>query len=128
MRVNVLIKSRSEYRVNRSMVRQTIEDELKKSGVEGNVEIGVWFVGSRKIKDLNKKWRKVDETTDILSFPLENNSGIPGFISSPDEILRLGDIIICHSIAVENAAENNIMVDKEIKDLLKHGVKSLLEI
>ncbi len=38
-------------------------------------ELGVSFVSSRKQKEINKKYREIDKTTNILSFPLTKNSG-----------------------------------------------------
>ena len=38
-------------------------------------ELGVSFLSARKQKEINKKYRGIDKTTNILSFPLTKNSG-----------------------------------------------------
>lgn len=38
-------------------------------------DLSVVFVSKEKIRDLNKKYRNIDEPTDILSFPLDDESG-----------------------------------------------------
>jgi len=47
------------------------------------------FVDSRTIQSLNRRHRRINKSTDVLSFPLEDYN--PG----PDGIIRLGDIVIC---------------------------------
>ncbi len=38
-------------------------------------ELGVSFVSPAKQKEINKKYRGIDKTTNILSFPLSDSSG-----------------------------------------------------
>lgn len=52
----------------------------------------VSFVDEKTIRSLNRRWRKIDQATDVLSFPLDLEVG-------PDEVMRLGDIVICKSQA-----------------------------
>ncbi|OGE43009.1 rRNA maturation RNase YbeY [Candidatus Daviesbacteria bacterium RIFCSPLOWO2_01_FULL_36_8] len=85
--------------------------------------------------ELNRKYRGIDSTTDILSFALEDsNPGslqhIPriGFVAAPDRWLRLGDIIISYPQVMEDASMDGISVDQEIKTLVEHGVNHLLGI
>ena len=49
--------------------------------------------GSREIKNLNKKFRKKDKSTDVLSFPFHNKNVLKKKLKSEKEIY-LGDIII----------------------------------
>ena len=50
--------------------------------------LSVSFVDSGKIKELNRRFRKVDAATDVLSFPVDG----PGDVVGPRE---LGDIVVC---------------------------------
>lgn len=38
-------------------------------------ELSLVFIGDTRMRTLNKKYRKKDVTTDILSFPLSRNTG-----------------------------------------------------
>ena len=49
--------------------------------------------GDREIKKLNKKFRKKNKTTDILSFPFHNKKNLKKHLRK-DEKVYLGDIII----------------------------------
>ena len=52
-------------------------------------EISLTFMDSDEIRALNRDYRDVDESTDVLSFPMIEDSpaGFP--------VLMLGDIVIC---------------------------------
>ncbi len=106
---------------------------LQAHRILGRVELGINIVGSRKMHELNRKYRGIDSTTDILSFALEDSSQsslqhIPriGFVAAPDKVLRLGDIVISYPQALEDAVLEGTSVDDEIKFLLEHGMKHLL--
>jgi len=72
------------------------------------------FVGEKKIQDLNRKYRKKDYPTDVLSFPLEDmNLG-------PDGVVRLGDIVICKTQARKKK--------HSVPFLIKHSMLHLLGI
>lgn len=114
----VLIQASSRYPIERKRIRKAVEKILHRFGLEEDVEIGVNFVGERKIRALNKTYRKIDQPTDVLSFPISEKS--------PDQVLYLGDVVISYPQARKQAAENNLTVDEEIDKLVAHGVLSLL--
>lgn len=124
----ILIKADSRFPINRKKIRELVVKILKAHGLENGVEVSLAIVGSRKMKALNKQYRCQDKTTSILVFPLEDGrspSGF-GFAKAPDNILRLGDIIIAYPQALKQAAKKNILLDEEIESLVKHGMKHLL--
>ncbi len=133
--INIIVNSDPRYNVNRDSIRAAVLDVLQKNRIYGKVEVGINVVGDRKMHELNQKYRGIDSTTDILSFALEDSNPsslqhIPriGFISSPDKVLRLGDIIISYPQALEDASMDGISVDDEIRTLVEHGINHLLGI
>ncbi len=50
--------------------------------------MSVELVGERRIRELNREHRGLDEPTDVLSFPIDEDGSVPG----PRE---LGDVVIC---------------------------------
>lgn len=40
-----------------------------------NLEISLVFVGDKRIRNLNRKYRKEDKVTDVLSFNYKDNTG-----------------------------------------------------
>jgi len=133
--VNIVISSDPRYHINRVSIRATVSSLLQQHKVLGRVEIGISVVGDRKMHELNKKYRGIDSTTDILSFALEDPTTtslqhIPrvGFVAAPDKWLRLGDIVISYPQVLEDASLDGISVDEEISFLVEHGAKHLLGI
>jgi probable rRNA maturation factor len=126
--LSVLFKTDSHYRVNRKDVRVRIGKLLAEKKVRGKIEVSVTIVGERLIHTLNKEYRSVDAPTDVLSFSLSEARSNTPFIPPPDEVLRLGDIVVCYPEAVTQAAEENVMVDEKIGQLVEHGLLHLLGI
>ena len=103
-----------------------------------NVQVNIIFTSIKKIKELNKNYRNIDQPTDVLSFSylnnyLNNNSKAKlGYNAKQinEEIIEIGEIIICPEIAklninTGNAATgnsaNSIEINKEIIFLIIHG-------
>lgn len=80
-------------------------------GYDGG-EISIALVDNAKIKELNKKFRKKNEVTDVLSFPMD------------EEIL--GDIIISAERALSQSKDYGHSFKREICYLVTHGILHLL--
>jgi rRNA maturation RNase YbeY len=114
----VLISSESRYPVNRPRIRETVLEYLRQLKIE-DAEVSIAIVGSRKIEDLNRKWRNLAEPTTVLTFALEEPRDING-------VLHLGDIVIAYPEARLIAQEDNLSMDEAIDKLLIHGLNNLL--
>jgi probable rRNA maturation factor len=126
--ITSFITSDPRYQINKEKIREQVEKTLTEMKVTGNIEVSITVVGDRKMRELNKKYRDIDASTDVLSFPLEESGNETGFIKSPDNILRIGDIIISYPQAIINATEYNKLVDDEINTLIEHSILHLLGI
>lgn len=115
---SVLISSESRYPVSRKRIRETVQKYLEKLGLEDS-ELSVAVVGSRKITELNRKWRNLEGPTTVLTFALEEPRDERG-------ILRIGDIVICYPQARLIAQEDNLSMDEAVDKLLVHGLNNLL--
>lgn len=120
--VKIFIFVESRYKVNRRKIKQTIHAVLDEKGVSSPTEVSLAFVGDRKMRALNRKFRNIDKTTNILSFPL--TEGEPTVL--PGNILRLGDIIISYPQVIKEAADEEVLVDDKINQLVRHGMLHLL--
>lgn len=135
MNTNIIICSDPRYTINKAEIEAAAVNVLQINKVTSKVELEINVVGDRKMHELNKSYRGLDETTNILTFALEDPNPqtlqhIPrvGFISSPDKVLRLGSILISYPQVVEDAGEYGNSIDEEINFLVDHGVKHLLGI
>jgi len=79
----------------------------------------VAFVSDRRMRELNRRWRGKTGTTDVLSFPAEQNE----FEKSEGQ--TLGDVVISIDQAARQAKENKLALDDEIAQLILHGMLHL---
>jgi probable rRNA maturation factor len=100
---------------------------IRLSGVR-RAELGVLFVGEKRIRLLNRRYRGIDRPTDVLSFPqFEGLKEIKEQQKkAPSAGIPLGDIVICPSVAMKNAARYSTTLKEEIRRLLVHGFLHLL--
>ena len=133
--INIIVNSDPRYNINKAGLRVAAAQILQRHRLLGRIELGINIVGDRKMHELNRKYRGIDATTDILSFALEDPNPaslqhIPriGFVASPDRWLRLGDIVISYPQALDDASIDGISVDEEIRNLVEHGLSHLLGI
>lgn len=123
--INVLIFVESRYKVNRKRIRKAVASLLKEQKVRDPIEVSVAVVGDRKMQKLNKQYRNLDKTTNVLSFPLTEGevAALP-----PGSAMRLGDIVISYPQVIREAAAEDMLVDDKIDQLVKHSMLHLLGI
>lgn len=126
--VHVLFQTESHFPVDRKKIKSSVESALAKK-ISSEAEVSISIVGDRRMRELNNKYRRIDASTDVLSFPLNDPTvkSLP-FQDSPDRVLRLGDIIVSYPQAITEAAEENKLVDDKIVELVLHGLDHLLGI
>ena len=120
----VLLFVESRYKANRKRIISTVSNLLREHNILGPVEVSVAIIGDRKMKALNKKYRGLEGTTNVLTFSL--SEGSPTVL--PTEVLKLGDVVISYPQVINEAAEEEFLVDDKIDELVKHGVLHLLGI
>lgn len=70
------------------------------------------FVSDKRIRELNRQFRGVDNATDVLSFPTEEET-------------NLGDVAVSVETAATQARETGLTLDQEIAQLILHGLLHL---
>jgi len=84
----------------------------------------VSFIGDESMRQLNRHWRGIDESTDILSF---SNDGEDLPLLPEEGILPyLGDLAISLDALKRNAQSFNVETEEELLRLLIHGILHLL--
>ena len=108
----------------RLLIRRSCTAVLVSENFEGSAEISVTFVDDERIHELNKQFRNVDSSTDVLSFPL-GEDGV--YDVNPETGAKLlGDIVISleHAVAQANAYEHTLQ--REVAFLTVHSMLHLL--
>ncbi|MCR5523844.1 MAG: rRNA maturation RNase YbeY [Clostridia bacterium] len=91
---------------------------------DGKAEVSVTFVDDERIRELNNEFRKIDSSTDVLSFPLGENGVYD--INYDTGAKLLGDIVISVPHAVAQAEEYGHSLEREIGFLIVHSMLHLL--
>src|ERR1700689_4557467 len=110
----VLIYVESRYKVDRKRIKSAIQFVLEEQNIQTPLEVSVAIIGDRKMRVLNKKYRDKDTTTNILSFPLSEGEQT----KLPNDIMRLGDIIISYPMVIKESAEQELLVDDRVEELV----------
>lgn len=101
------------------IIERTIKESLLLERGSLNYEVSVSIVDNDEIKKLNKEYRGIDQETDVLSFPIDDDFIMEG-------PLLLGDIIISGEKALEQAEEYNHSLYREISYLTAHSMLHLM--
>ena len=111
-------------RLHPQRIRRDLVKALRLLGLS-RAELSVVFVNSERMKRLNARYRGVDKSTDVLSFPLSD--GRPSMISKkPNNApFPMGDIVICVPKTLLQAKEYGIPFYEETQRLLVHGLLHL---
>ncbi len=110
---------------------------LAARGVKGETEVSLLFVDEDAMAALNEQFLGKSGPTDVLSFPIEDEPAAigrspdfggsgPGTAAEQGALTLLGDVVVCPTVAVRNAAEHDVSVDDEIALLVVHGLLHLL--
>ena len=102
----------------KNLIEKSIAAVLKVENLDENVEVPVSFVGDDEIRDLNRDYRGVDKSTDVLSFPMDDEFIIDNRI--------LGDVIINTRRVMEQAEELGHSNERELSYLTVHSILHLL--
>jgi len=115
--MDVFVANEQEIQVNEARSAALVRHTLTSEDLEDNSELSVLFVTADHIRRLNKRFAGNDYATDVLAFPM---------MDEDEDTFLLGDVIVCPSIAEENAHKLGHGVGKELDALLVHGTLHLL--
>jgi probable rRNA maturation factor len=107
-----IINRQRKHPLNRKRIRSLIE-RLSARCHLGNPEVVLVFVGTRAIRTLNRKYRRKDRPTDVLSFPIGKKGA--------DGKFYLGDIVISVPVAAKQARTGGHSLEHELEVLVLHG-------
>jgi len=117
----VLINNQSKIKLDLDLIRKVAVYISDKFDKDLKSELNIVFSDGKEIRKLNKKYRKIDRETDVLSF---------SYVSDKDKIgpgassYTAGEIIICPEVAQSNILkqDENWNLNLEIILLIIHGI------
>lgn len=108
----------------RLLIRKACTATLKLEGFNDPAEVEVTLVNDDTIREMNGKFRNIDASTDVLSFPLGEN-GV--YDENPETGAKmLGDIVISVEHAVSQADLYGHGIEREVAFLTVHSMLHLL--
>ena len=132
----------TRFPIDAEAVTRLLGGVLAGEGVAAG-ELGVRFVGERRMRDLNRDFLGHDEVTDVLAFPLEEH-GDDGRPMNDDTVVfgrdgdtsddltarelprLLGDVVVCPRRAAAQARAAGTPLAFEVAMLLVHGTLHVL--
>ena len=90
--LSVEVANRSGVEVEESAAVELACRVLHGEGVDDG-ELGLAFVGPEEMRALKREHLGVDETTDVLSFPIDGRDELPEGVPR-----ALGDVILCPQV------------------------------
>lgn len=100
-----------------STIKEILKDPVFKD-VPKNSYLSITIIDNKEIKELNKTYRNIDKSTDVLSFSYSE--------ILPNEFI-LGEIILSLEMMIENAGEYGLSIGEEILQLIIHGMLHLID-
>ena len=102
------------------------EQALQEEGFSLQTEVSLSLVTAEEIRQVNRRFRRIDRVTDVLSFP--QLSFTPGEEEEKNERgeIILGDILICVARARSQAEEYGHSLRRELAFLTAHSMLHLL--
>lgn len=112
---------------NEQLIKELLIYAAGKEGISGETEVSVTFMSDHEIRKINAEYRGIDESTDVISFALEEmTSGEISIVQEEGMPSVLGDIIISVETAKRQAAEYEHDFNREMGFLALHGFLHLL--
>ena len=113
-----IINNQRKIKLDWQIFQTFAESAINQIHEAENKTATIAFVSDRKMRELNNEFRGKNSTTDVLSFPFEADE----FETAEN---NLGDIVISLEQAQRQAAENDLDLCTEIKQLILHGILHL---
>lgn len=109
---------------------------LEFEGCPRECEVELLVTDAESVHEINKEYRNIDNTTDVLSFPnvewdapsdYESEGFKDEYLISPDSgRLMLGQIVLCKERILSQAEEYGHSVKREYAFLIAHSMLHLL--
>jgi probable rRNA maturation factor len=107
--VTVEVENRSGADVDERGAVELARAVLAREGVDAG-ELGIAFVGPDESRALKREHLGIDESTDVLSFPIDAREELPAGVPR-----QLGDVVLCPQVIAD-----------EWRGPLVHGLLHLL--
>lgn len=121
------INNLTSEKIKKSFVEKVAKIVLEGEKAKGDISLAL--VDVKTIKELNRKYRKKNKPTDVLSFQEKPESITFTEKEKPKPQIKkllkemgLGEIVICPPIVKKNAKKFGLKYNEELARVLIHGI------
>jgi len=130
-RIDVQVFPAFARRLSKAWLREVAEQALNTQGEGRLMTVSLVIADDETVHHLNLEYRDMDETTDVLAFPLWESRereapDADGFVLPSEETAPVGEIVISYPQAARQAREGKRPIRAEIALMVVHGVLHLL--
>ena len=119
--IDICVDPAFVHRVDVDALERCVRETLASRKLRIPRVVAIHVTDSRTVRRLNRRFRREDSTTDVLSF----NTDFDG-LRRPDGSAELGEIVIALPVAARGARERSVSVAEELALLTVHGTLHLL--
>lgn len=119
--LQIILTQKTRLRLPAALVERLAAQALRQAPKPVVVEVLV--VGKALMRRYNRQFRGVGAPTDVLSLSF----GAKRDVQSSDAPLHLGMIVLCAPLLRAQAKKHGQTLKAELKLLIKHSVKNLLQ-
>ena len=116
------IEEKIEYK---EIIKEVLDKCFKEEELGKHITITVTLTNPENIRNINKKYRQIDNPTDVLSFPMYEKEEISEVKQQKYEVI-LGDIVISIPKVEEQAEEYGHSFKRELSYMVVHGFYHLM--
>ncbi|MFO8101844.1 MAG: rRNA maturation RNase YbeY [Dehalococcoidia bacterium] len=121
--LDITIDDPFEEEVSEEWLLEAVGAVMDAEAVDYPAALSLFITGDDTVQELNRNYRGIDETTDVLAFAFQED---PDFPVPPDSPVQLGEVIISCPQASRQAEEQGHSLNLEMAVLIIHGVLHLL--
>lgn len=106
--------NRTKKKINKDFFEKIAKNTFSYLNEKSNYDFDLVLIDDKEIKNLNKKYRKIDKITDVLTFNIKEEN-------------FLGQIFICLNQVTRQAGEVERNEKEELAEIFIHGILHLFE-
>jgi probable rRNA maturation factor len=111
MKIYIIDNYKFNSAQDKTEIKTLVRSIISQLNLPKNTEICISFIDDISMRELNNSYRGIHRTTDVLSFPQDNEF--------------LGDLVISYPTAIKNAKRYKTKIKYEIQKLIVHGILHL---
>ena len=108
--MTIEVNNLTRRKINKNLFEKVARSVLKKERKKLK-NLSIALVGQTKIKELNRKYRRKNEATSVLSFQYDD----------------IGEVVICLALIEKTAKKFSLTFNEELVRVLTHGIKNLCQ-